>query len=201
MKYPVLQNRMDIIGPLVKNKSVLDVGCVDHDIKQIQGSWMHREINQLAKEVLGVDHLPEAVQELQKLGFKVVCQNAEALNLNKTFDVIVAGEIIEHLKNPGLFLEGAAKHLKPGGILILTTPNAFSIANVFKILKRNKIKVNDDHTCWFDPVTIQTLLAKNHFIAREIYWINDFKRFWFRSFWAKLRPYFNDTFLVLASQD
>ena len=191
---------MDLIGPLIKGKSVLDLGCVDHDLKQLQGSWLHRELVNSAKDILGVDYLPEAIQELKKLGFNVECQNVEELNLGRTFEVVVAGEIIEHLSNPGRFLEGIHRHLKDDGLFILTTPNPFSIAQFFKILKRNKIKVNADHTTWFDPQTIQVLLEKNHFKVKQIYWLDDFKRFRIRSFWASLRPYFHDGFLVVSEK-
>jgi len=43
------------------------------------------------------------------------------------FDAITAGEIIEHLEDPNLFLQGAYKTLKKGGVLVLSTPNPNSI--------------------------------------------------------------------------
>lgn len=198
MAYPVISNRMDVIGPSCRGKTVLDLGCVDHDLKQVDGKWLHRELARYAKELVGVDYLQEAVTALQKMGYQVMCQNVEELDLGRTFEVIVAGEIIEHLKNPGRFLEGIYRHLSPDGILILTTPNPFSIAQFFRILKRNTIKVNSDHTSWFDPQTLQVLLGKNHFKIDKIYWLNDFKRFWIRSVFAKWRTYFHSGFLVVC---
>ena len=44
-------------------------------------------------------------------------------NFDKKFDLIIAIEIIEHLDNPRQFLEEIQKLLKPGGQLIVTTPN------------------------------------------------------------------------------
>lgn len=200
MNYPVLSDRLSVIGPLVEGKTVLDLGCVDHEIGQVQGSWLHRELVRRAAEVVGVDHLPEAVEALGAMGYDVVCQNAEELELNRVFNVVVAGEIIEHLCNPGRMLDGVRRHLTDQGLLILTTPNPFSAAEFFKILKRNRIKVNPDHTAWYDPVTIQVLLAKCGFTAREIYWLNDFNRFPMRSLFARLRSYFHDGFLVVAER-
>ncbi|WP_372987687.1 methyltransferase domain-containing protein [Marinobacter sp.] len=40
-----------------------------------------------------------------------------------SFDVIMAGELIEHLEDPISFLDECFKALKPGGRLILSTPN------------------------------------------------------------------------------
>lgn len=43
-------------------------------------------------------------------------------NLEKSFPLIVAMEIIEHLYSPYLFVENLARHLDPDGLLVLTTP-------------------------------------------------------------------------------
>ncbi|MBI1871445.1 MAG: class I SAM-dependent methyltransferase [Chlamydiae bacterium] len=200
MKYPVLKNRMDAIRPLIQEKSVLDLGCVDHDLKQLKGTWLHRELIQSARKVLGVDSLPEAVQKLKEMGFNTVCQNVEELDLHEKFDVAIAGEIIEHLNNPGRFLSAIHRHLQDQGQLILTTPNPFSIAQFFKIIKHHQIKVNTEHTTWFDPQTLQVLLKNHHFKVQKIYWLHDFKRFYWRSLFARLRPYFHDGFLIIAEK-
>lgn len=42
-----------------------------------------------------------------------------------TYDMIVSCEGIEHIANPGLFLKSVRKHLKPGGIAVVTTPNTW----------------------------------------------------------------------------
>lgn len=46
------------------------------------------------------------------------------------FDVVLAGEIIEHVLDTDLFLQRCMKSLKPGGHLLLTTPNLSSLANL-----------------------------------------------------------------------
>jgi len=47
--------------------------------------------------------------------------------INKKFDTIIAGEIIEHLENPMSFIQYCKSLLKQNGRLILTTPNATGI--------------------------------------------------------------------------
>jgi len=45
-------------------------------------------------------------------------------NLEKKFDCIIAGEVVEHLKSPINFISFCKRHLKKRGRIILTTPNA-----------------------------------------------------------------------------
>jgi 2-polyprenyl-3-methyl-5-hydroxy-6-metoxy-1,4-benzoquinol methylase len=47
-------------------------------------------------------------------------------NFNKKYDFIIAIEIIEHLENPSHFIKKLKNHLKPNGVIVLTTPNANS---------------------------------------------------------------------------
>lgn len=49
-------------------------------------------------------------------------------------DIIIAGEIIEHLFNPFKFIRECNRVLKTGGILILSAPNLCSLKNRFKVL-------------------------------------------------------------------
>jgi SAM-dependent methyltransferase len=45
--------------------------------------------------------------------------------IKERFDTILAGEIIEHLDNPQAFLSGCYSILKPGGYLVISTPNPY----------------------------------------------------------------------------
>ena len=59
-------------------------------------------------------------------------RNMSSLDLNlecdflDKYDIILAVEVIEHLENPFHFMRMMHRHLKPNGIIILTTPNVDS---------------------------------------------------------------------------
>jgi len=58
-------------------------------------------------------------------GMNVEVGDAQRLTYHEKFDTIVLGEIIEHLENPGACLEGCRRALKPGGRIIISTPEYF----------------------------------------------------------------------------
>jgi 2-polyprenyl-3-methyl-5-hydroxy-6-metoxy-1,4-benzoquinol methylase len=169
----------DIILPYIKDKEVLDIGCVNHDSKlKDDPLWVHGFLKRHSN-VLGVDILQEEVEKLKKDGYNVICGDAETMDLGKRYDVIVAGELIEHLSNQGLFLNNCKKHLTTNGLLILTTPHTFnlrySIMNLF--LLRDNPKVCQEHTCQYSPQTIRELLERNGFDIVKIGYFDLYGRF------------------------
>jgi len=163
---------LSYISPYVKNKSVFDIGCVEHDVKNIHKGriWVHDYLVDVAKEVVGLDYLKNAVDELNKKGYNIVYQNAESIKLDKKFDVVFAGEIIEHLSNPGMFLDSIKNCLKTNSLLILTTPNAFSINRFVRILflKTNNPECNSEHVLYHSPQTLTQLLSRHNYKIKEI---------------------------------
>jgi SAM-dependent methyltransferase len=171
MKY-----RIDEILNFCKDKKVLHLGFVQHSPKyksQIKnGTWLHAHIAEVASEIVGVDILEEAVIDLsENHNYKGVVGNVEQLekvDLNDTFDVVVAGELIEHLENPGLFLQGVKRFLSPSSFLLITTPNAFG-----KVYQQNYDRssehnwVNEEHVMWFSHFTLKRLLERSGYKEKE----------------------------------
>ena len=124
------------IGPFVENRRVLDLGCACHQFGRTDLPSLHAFIVARAEHTVGVDYLPEEVQKMQAEGYEVLCADVESMDLGQTFDVVVAGDIIEHLSNPGAFLTRARAHLNPGGLLLVTTPNPVTLERYFRVLLR-----------------------------------------------------------------
>lgn len=164
------------ILPYVKNKYVLDIGCVEHDLKNKHKEriWVHDFLKVHASHVTGIDILKSEVEQLERQGYDVSCQSAENFVFDRRFDVVFAGELIEHLNNPGLFLEQCFKHLTEEGCLILTTPNVFSISRLLAIIKKrtNDPPVNEQHTAWYSPKVLKELLKRYYFETKSISYVN-----------------------------
>ena len=129
---PFSGSRIRVLRRLATGHKVLDVGCVSHNFGVRGGSprWLHQHIVEVAAECVGTDYDEVGIKEMQAAGFDVVhadiTGDITALLARGPFDVIIAGEIIEHLAAPQAFLASCRELLRPGGKLVVTTPNPFS---------------------------------------------------------------------------
>jgi 2-polyprenyl-3-methyl-5-hydroxy-6-metoxy-1,4-benzoquinol methylase len=77
---------------------------------------------------------------------------------SEEFDTIIAGELLEHLKKPEVFLKEANRIIKKNGKIIITTPNRGSLIN--KIFHNNETPI---HFSLFTLKELKALLEKNGF--------------------------------------
>jgi 2-polyprenyl-3-methyl-5-hydroxy-6-metoxy-1,4-benzoquinol methylase len=76
----------------------------------------------------------------------------------RSFDAVIAAEVIEHLENPRQLAREWFRILKPGGRLILSTPNNESIRSLMALLLRGHFVAFQD-SCY--PAHITALLRKD----------------------------------------
>ncbi len=158
--HSVYQDKQALIRSVIRPAdAVLDIGFWGQGVSVGDPNWVHNLLRQSAREVYGLD-LDFDARKLSPADhyFKA---SAESFDLAKKFDVVFAGDLIEHLSNPGLFIKAAARHLKPGGMIVLTTPNCFNLYHLSEKITKREPTVNPDHTCYFNEKTLRQLLAKN----------------------------------------
>ena len=161
-----LVDREYFILEACKGKDVLHLGCVDFPFtaSQIQsGYWLHSQITAVANQCVGVDLDAETIEVLRREHgvTNIVAGDAERLEKLDIglFDVIVAGELIEHINNFGLFLSSAKSRMKPDGKLIISTPSAFALRRFVRI-PFGKESVHPDHVCYFSHPTLENLVKR-----------------------------------------
>lgn len=165
--------RNEVILPLARGKKVLDCGGVDHwafQVKQDRGEWLHAEIAAVASSCLGIDILDEHVEKINGMGkYRFETQNVEALPYREAYDVIVAGELAEHLHSMGQFLDSAWRSLVAGGLLIVTTPNAYAMSSWLRAALTGKELCHPEHTCYYSPQTLAYVVSRHGFAVRELH--------------------------------
>jgi SAM-dependent methyltransferase len=154
----IFANKQELVTTLIQpTDDVLDIGFYGQGVRPGQSHWVHRLLEQRASSVWGIDTHPD-VRSFED--GRHIQANAESFHIDHAFSVIFAGDLIEHVCNPGMFLDACRAHLASGGRLILTTPNCFNLFNLMQKLMRDEPTVNADHVCYFNTKTIQVLLEK-----------------------------------------
>jgi hypothetical protein len=131
----------------------------------------------------------------------------------------VAGEIVEHLLNPALFLNAIKALMQTDKTeLIVTVPNAYGIDSLVALL-RNVEYVHPDHNYWFSYYTITNLMRKCQYKIKMAFpYSYQLVPFWYRPkqtgflryllslgkrtvvrFLYRLSPFWGDGIVVIAT--
>ncbi len=157
---PLLEMLRDKASLNQQQLRVLDLGCGNGSLSQI--------ITQQGYKVVGVAE--------SESGFKFASRsfpnchfiqssiyNLPYTQLENSFDIVIASEVIEHLFCPGELIKAAKKCLKPNGQLILTTPHHGYFKNIVlavsgKMDKRFTTLWDGGYIKVFSVKTLTTLL-------------------------------------------
>jgi 2-polyprenyl-3-methyl-5-hydroxy-6-metoxy-1,4-benzoquinol methylase len=167
---------VDRIGHIVDacvGKRVLDLGAMDetaYKSKRGQGVWLHEEIAKKAERVLGVDNSAAVPPGgLQTADNAQITQGdifaLEEFLVRNAFrpEIVVAGELIEHLENPLAFLRALRNcNTLAGARLLISTPNATALHNCL-IGLGGRESTHHDHLLILSYKTLTTLLTRAGF--------------------------------------
>lgn len=164
--------RADLIVDMIRGKSVLHVGCVDHlqelPGKIATGTWFHGRLSEAASRCFGIDINRAGIEMLHSrwgisnVEYGDIAADAGIDSIKAhAWDWIVLGEVLEHIDNPVQFLSGIAKNYGHDihGIII-SVPNAFRAGNLINTF-RNRELINSDHRYWFSPYTLQKVAYRS----------------------------------------
>ncbi len=146
--------------PFRTDGNLLDVGC--------GGGKYIRSMQILGWEVEGVEFNPSAVQACRETGLKVFQGELSDAQLgDETFDVVTARHVIEHIPDPKPFVGEIFRILKPGGLMILKTPNNQALARRWF---GTNWYANDvpRHLVLFSPSSLKLLAQRYGFQTQKI---------------------------------
>lgn len=173
-----LVQRVDLIKQICAGKKVLHLGCANYPYTQDsidKEKLLHFELEKTVKELYGFDFDQPGIDILASHGtknlYRADLEKLDEVPLNETFDVIVAGEMIEHLNNVGLFLEGIKRFMNADTVLLLTTINAYCGMRFTWYGLRGKggmrEPVHPDHVAYYSYSTLSVLLKRYSFSIDE----------------------------------
>jgi len=136
----------------VVDKTVLDIGAIEHNLEYARSpDWKHRKLVETASKVVGVDILEEYAAALNKEGFDIrVCDATSDETIGEQFDVVVIGDVIEHVSDTVKLVKFAIRHLNDHGEVIIKTPNPYYTGSIKKNLREMPF-VNLEHLSWITP--------------------------------------------------
>lgn len=168
-------DRAEFLLNSARTLRVIHVGFVDYpllDARVENGDWLHARLAQVGRQVVGIDVDEPGVEWARQQGFEAYAADASdeaamaALDVEPA-DLVILGEVIEHVDAPGRLLRAMRLLCKPNGSLIVTTPNALRIMNALVPLTGREL-VHPDHVAWYSPTTLKRVVSVNGWVVEEL---------------------------------
>lgn len=122
--------------------------------------------------LLGLELELSEVEVMRNAGFTVVqgdiTDRSLPARIGCKFDIVVTGEIVEHLMDFDSFFQNISDLLELNGICVLTTPYAWNFYNMGSMALRGRLAVHEQHTVWFDEVVLTQMISRTPLVTREV---------------------------------
>jgi 2-polyprenyl-6-hydroxyphenyl methylase/3-demethylubiquinone-9 3-methyltransferase len=143
----------------LEGKTALDVGC--------GAGLLCEPLARLGAKVTGIDASEDVIavarEHAAAMGLAIDYRAGDVQDLEGQYDLITSLEVIEHVAEPAAFLRALAKRLAPGGLLILSTPNATGWSKLMMITLGEGLgripKGTHDFDKFISPDRMKVLLA------------------------------------------
>lgn len=164
--------RADFVDRLPRDASaqILEVGCGSGATGALALS------EGCCGRYVGVELFENAAAEAREVLSEVVTGNVETLEFHwqpASFDAIIFSEVLEHLVEPGEVLKKLARFVRPGGMLLASSPN-ISHWRVVRELIMGRFQLADQgvfdrtHLRWFTPNSFATMAEAAGFDVEEL---------------------------------
>jgi SAM-dependent methyltransferase len=129
----VVKQRQDLLSllPVDRNyESIIEFGCADganllyfSDILKIQ-----------KPNVFGVDICASKESDYDGINFVHMSAEEYLTNSNKTFDLVLLSDVLEHIYNPWKVLTQLKSILKPNGFILISVPNLQNLKYISSVI-------------------------------------------------------------------
>lgn len=195
------RSRQDVIDDILRNlilpkeAKFLDIGCTEGE-----ATIRHANSTGIGKEnIYGLDVNKDYLKSAQEK-FKVFKVDFEMENFpfkNNYFDLIIADQVFEHLKNIENLIKEISRVLKPHGYFIVSTPNLGALHNRFLLLFGKQplcINIFSEHIRGFSKGTLKKFILNNIQGGKII----SFRGVGFYPFWGSLAKILSKIFPNLS---
>ena len=147
---------------------VLDVGC--------SSGYLARPLAARGNTVVGIELDAGAAREAEEYCERVLVGDVETMELaldERSFDVVLLGDVIEHLREPVDTLRRLRRFLRPGGRLVLSTPNVANWAIRLSLLGgrwryTDRGILDRTHTHLFTRATLREAIESAGYVVDRI---------------------------------
>lgn len=149
-----IEQKMQLIKSNKGHGHVLEIGCGDGALlKEIQANY----------NVRGVDISKYAITKASKIidSKKLKVLDIEKEDIDGDFDIILAFDVMEHLKNPDEVIKKIKKSLRKNGVFIFSVPNNYGIFG--KMMTKIFNFIDKTHVSTFQRQKWIHLLEDNNF--------------------------------------
>jgi 2-polyprenyl-3-methyl-5-hydroxy-6-metoxy-1,4-benzoquinol methylase len=152
------------------DKDVLELGCAT-------GRVTRHLAERLACRVTGVEFDPQAAELARPFCERLIVGDLEAdatlCEAAGAYDVILAGDVLEHLREPARVMAALRSSLKPGGTWVISVPNV-AHWSVRKELLRGRFDFTDTgvmdrtHLRWFTVKTLSEMIEEAGYTVKRL---------------------------------
>ncbi len=175
-----IHRRDRYLTKLCMNRNVVHLACAAWPFTAeliVNGDLLHAKLHDVAENLTGVDICSEGLEilrsrfgELYEADLLCIDQFSRFVDqLPWAPDVFVAGELIEHLDQPGRLLENCHAVMPQTSKLVITVPNAFSAKSFLRVAVGVE-KVSADHVAYYSLTNLRELVSRAGFELLETVW-------------------------------
>ena len=156
--------------PAVSSGYALDVGC--------STGYLSKLLSQKGYKVAGIEINEDSAKKAEKFCSRVVISDLDKVLISSlfdigTFDLIVYGDVLEHLKNPWLVLHESRKLLNENGYIVASIPNIAHGAIRLSLLNgqfnySNYGLLDNSHIRFFTKDSVISLFEKSGYKIEEL---------------------------------